>query len=134
MDGKKLYAYRKNNPLWVGRSDNGDLYFSSLRDILLQCSLRNVFQLLEGRLYIFDEGKVIYKKDIEYDPIACDFHNEAKAWWEYDDDDKDDSPTVYTYNKNKLKISRPYKKKEMCENLQSRNRTLWDVMGLRNPK
>tara|TARA_Y100001938_G_scaffold149566_1_gene236823 strand:- start:982 stop:1848 length:867 start_codon:yes stop_codon:yes gene_type:complete len=133
MDGRKLYAYRKNNPLWVGKSSNGDLYFSSLKDVLLECNLQSIFQLLEGRLYIFNEGKLLYKKDIQHDPVASKHNYGYKNWWEYDDD-KDDSPTVYSYNKNKLKISKPYKKKEMCENLQSRNRTLWDVMGLRNPK
>ena len=82
-DGR-LYTYRKTNPLWVGRDGNGGEYFSSLRDVMIKdCKLTNVFQLKEGRVYIWEEGKVINKVDIEHDPVASKYRAVKKQWWEY---------------------------------------------------
>jgi len=79
-----FYTYRKKNPLWVGRDKNGGVYFSSLRDVMIkECKLTNVFQLKEGRLYIWNEGRVIEKIDIEHDPIESKYGSVRKQWWEY---------------------------------------------------
>ena len=80
----KFYTYRKTNPLWVGRDKNGGVYFSSLRDVMVkECKLTNVFQLKEGRLYIWKDGNVISKIDIEHDPIESKYGSVKKQWWEY---------------------------------------------------
>jgi glucosamine 6-phosphate synthetase-like amidotransferase/phosphosugar isomerase protein len=83
MGDGKLYTYRKTNPLWVGRDNRGGVYFSSLRDVMIECQLNNIFQLKEGRVYVWDEGKVIAKYDIELDPIASKYSKVKKQWWEY---------------------------------------------------
>lgn len=83
MGNGKLYSYRKTNPLWIGRDGNGGVYFSSLRDVMIECNLKNIYQQKEGRIYVWDEGKVIAKYDIEHDPIASKYSAVRKEWWEY---------------------------------------------------
>ncbi len=81
--GDKYYTYRKTNPLWVGRSKNGDVYFSSIKEALVKCKLNNIFQLMEGRLYIWSGNTVIDKIDIEHDPVASKYGSSNLQWWEY---------------------------------------------------
>tara|TARA_R110000765_G_scaffold126964_1_gene224897 strand:- start:124 stop:1095 length:972 start_codon:yes stop_codon:yes gene_type:complete len=81
--GDKFYTYRKTNPLWVGRDKNGDVYFSSLKDVLVGCKLHNIYQLKEGRLYVWIGNTVVAKIDIEHDPIASKYGAVKKQWWEY---------------------------------------------------
>lgn len=79
----RMYTYRKTNPLWVGRDKRGGVYFSSLRDIMVECKLQQIFQLKEGRVYIWEGGVVIGKVDIDHDPIASKYGSDRKQWWEY---------------------------------------------------
>ena len=81
--GDKYYTYRKTNPLWCGRSSNGDVYFSSLRDVLINCNLKNIYQLKEGRLYVWSGNTVIDKIDIDHDPVASEYGYVNKQWFEY---------------------------------------------------
>ena len=81
-DGR-YFTYRKTNPLWVGRDKKGGVYFSSLRDVMIECKLDNIFQLKEGRLYIWKNGQVISKLDIEHDPIEEKYRTKKKEWWQY---------------------------------------------------
>lgn len=81
-DGR-LYTYRKTNPLWVGRDSKGGVYFSSLRDVMIECKLNNIFQLKEGRVYIWEDGVVKYKIDIDHDPVESKYGAVKKQWWEY---------------------------------------------------
>jgi len=83
--GDLFYTYRKTNPLWVGRSKNGDVYFSSLKDVLVKCKLHNIYQLKEGRLYVWSGNTVIQKIDIDHDPIASKYGSSRMQWWEYGD-------------------------------------------------
>ena len=83
MGEGKLYTYRKTNPLWVGRDKKGGVYFSSLRDVMIECKLEEIFQLKEGRVYVWEEGVVVAKIDIEHDPIASKYSAVKKEWWEY---------------------------------------------------
>ena len=92
--GDNFYTYRKTNPLWVGRSKNGDVYFSSLRDVLVKCKLHNIYQLKEGRLYVWEGNTVIKKIDIEHDPVASLYGGSNKQWWEYTNHYKKPSPPV----------------------------------------
>lgn len=80
--GEYYYTYRKTNPLWCGRDKNGDVYFSSLRDVLIECKLHNIYQLKEGRLYVWKDNQVVDKIDIEHDPIAS-YNTDNRNWWEY---------------------------------------------------
>ena len=80
--GDNYYTYRKTNPLWCGRDKNGDVYFSSLKDVLVNCKLNNIYQLKEGRLYVWNGNTVIDKIDIEHDPIAS-YNTDNRNWWEY---------------------------------------------------
>jgi len=79
----KFYTYRKTNPLWVGRSKNGDVYFSSLKESLISCNLKNIYQLKEGRLYVWKGNTIINKIDIEHDPIESKYATSRLNWWEY---------------------------------------------------
>ena len=88
-DGQ-LYAYRKGNPLWVGILKSGDgkigLYFSSLPLILKECGLTNLFQLKEGRLYIFKDGGLMAKQDIKHNPVETEFAD-MRTWSDYQTED-----------------------------------------------
>jgi len=81
VDGK-LYTYRKGNPLWVGKDKKGGVYFSSLRDVLMNNKLKDIFQLLEGRLYVWEKGECIAKIDIQYDPVYSAYNHIKRNWWE----------------------------------------------------
>ena len=81
-DGR-LFVYRKTNPLWVGRDKNGGVYFSSLRDCMIDSGLKNIYQLKEQRVYIWEDGKIIKKIDIDSCPIERKYSKETKQWWEY---------------------------------------------------
>lgn len=81
--GDKYYTYRKTNPLWCGRTKNGDVYFSSLKDVLVNCKLNNIYQLKEGRLYVWSGNTVIDKIDIEHNPVASKYGAVKKQWYEY---------------------------------------------------
>ena len=83
MGDGKLYTYRKTNPLWVGRDMKGGVYFSSLRDVMIECKLQEIFQLKEGRVYVWEEGVVVAKHDIDSDPIASKYGAVKKKWYEY---------------------------------------------------
>ena len=83
MGQGKLYTYRKTNPLWVGRDMKGGVYFSSLRDVMIECELQEIFQLKEGRVYVWEGGVVVEKIDIEHDPIASKYSAVRKEWFEY---------------------------------------------------
>ena len=82
VDGK-LYTYRKGNPLYVGRDKKGGVYFSSLRDVLMRSNLKDIFQLLEGRLYVWEKGECIAKIDIEYDPVYSAYNHINRNWYDY---------------------------------------------------
>tara|TARA_R110000787_G_scaffold87489_3_gene186387 strand:+ start:14265 stop:15206 length:942 start_codon:yes stop_codon:yes gene_type:complete len=95
----KYYTYRKTNPLWVGRDKKGGVYFSSLRDVMIkECKLDNVFQLKEGRVYVWENGQVIAKYDIEHDPIAEKYRVQKKQWFEYGNANYESKP-LRTYKK-----------------------------------
>ena len=66
----KLYAYRHSNPMYVGRNEQGSLYFSSKKEVLIHCGLKNIWSLKEDRLYIFQNGECISKEDIKRNVVA----------------------------------------------------------------
>ena len=73
-----MYAYRKGNPLYVGKILNNDsykgntIYFSSLEYSLKELECDVVYQLKEGILYKFNEyGNVVDKITIESNEIPA---------------------------------------------------------------
>ena len=95
MNGERLYAYRKNNPLYVGRDNKGNAYFSSLKEVLQQCNLIQIFELMEGRMYAFNNGKIIAKMDIKHKPIASKYQTTYKRWYEYGNNDYNNNYNSY---------------------------------------
>jgi hypothetical protein len=69
MGDGKLYTYRHNNPLYVGKDNEDNAYFSSLKEPLEYAGLKNIFQLKEDRVYVWENGQVIDKIDIIQKPV-----------------------------------------------------------------
>ena len=69
QEGKQFYAYRRENPLYVGRDERGNAYFSSLKTPLEYCGLIEIYQLEQNYIYEYENGQVINKIKVKHKPI-----------------------------------------------------------------
>ena len=88
-DDNRLYTYRHNNPMWVGKDGEGNAYFSSLKEPLLYAGLNDIFQLKEDRVYIWENGEVVQRIDIIQKPVpkkqkAISYSNYGDYEWYQD--------------------------------------------------
>ncbi|QDP63180.1 MAG: putative glutamine amidotransferase [Prokaryotic dsDNA virus sp.] len=65
-----MYAYRRENPLFVGRDEKGNAYFSSLKTPLEYCNLSEIYGLEQNFIYKFKDGAVVDKIKVKHKPIA----------------------------------------------------------------
>lgn len=71
IEGGKLYAYRKGNPLYRGLLDGG-LYLASERSFLERVRCKKIQELPEGTLLCFDKGKLLTSKRIPQNRVYPD--------------------------------------------------------------
>ena len=64
-----FYAYRRENPLFVGRDEKGNAYFSSLKTPLEYCNLSEIYGLEQNFIYKFKDGAVVDKIKVKHKPI-----------------------------------------------------------------
>jgi glucosamine 6-phosphate synthetase-like amidotransferase/phosphosugar isomerase protein len=65
-----IYAYRRGNPLYVGKTKDG-AYFSSLIEPLETIGIesKDIWQLKERKLYKFENGRVVDTTSIDNNPV-----------------------------------------------------------------
>ena len=82
----RFYSYRRVNPLYVGRDGMGGVYFSSIKESLEDCNLKEIFLLKESRIYVWDGDEIVDRIDIEHCPVEEKYVQVRKQWWEYGND------------------------------------------------
>ncbi len=79
----KLNAYRKGNPLFRGRKNDG-LYLASEKSILARVGCKKIKELTEGMIYTFNKTQIVQTVKIKENNVSYCIGTQEKWWKEYE--------------------------------------------------